>query len=60
MGDPSLIIPTNDNGIKGIFSYEEIPVQILERQVYTLRTDEVALVRILWRNQFVEEVTWNF
>ncbi|WMV58020.1 hypothetical protein MTR67_051405 [Solanum verrucosum] len=57
MGDPSLIIPTEDIGIKDNLSYEEIPVQILDRQVRKLRTKEVASVKVLCRNQFVEEAT---
>ncbi|WMV49816.1 hypothetical protein MTR67_043201 [Solanum verrucosum] len=32
---------------------------ILDRQVRTLRTKEVASVKVLWRNQFVEEATWG-
>ncbi|WMV59488.1 hypothetical protein MTR67_052873 [Solanum verrucosum] len=59
MKDPSLIIPTEDNGIKDSLSYKEIPVQILDHQVSKLRTKEVALVKVLWRNQFVEEATWE-
>ncbi|KAK4731177.1 hypothetical protein R3W88_024165 [Solanum pinnatisectum] len=59
MGDPSLIIPTEDIEIKDSLSYEEIHVQILDRQVHKLRTKEVALVKVLWRNQFVEEATWE-
>ncbi|WMV41306.1 hypothetical protein MTR67_034691 [Solanum verrucosum] len=47
MGDPSLIIPTEDIGIKDSLSYEEIPVQILDRQVRKLRTKEVASVKVL-------------
>ncbi|WMV50637.1 hypothetical protein MTR67_044022 [Solanum verrucosum] len=57
MGDPSLIIPIEDIGIKDSLSYEEIPIQILDRQVCKLRTKEVASVKVLWRNQFVEEAT---
>ncbi|WMV45281.1 hypothetical protein MTR67_038666 [Solanum verrucosum] len=57
MGDPSLIILTEDISIKDTLSYEEIPVQILDRQVCKLRTKEVASVKVLWRNQFVEEAT---
>ncbi|WMV59596.1 hypothetical protein MTR67_052981 [Solanum verrucosum] len=59
MGYPSLIIhiPTEDIDIKYILSYEEIPVQILDRQICKLRTKEVASIKVLWRNQFVEEVT---
>ncbi|WMV54968.1 hypothetical protein MTR67_048353 [Solanum verrucosum] len=59
MGVPSLIIPTENIGIKGSLSYEEILVQILDRQVRKLRTKEVASVKVLWRNQFVKEVTWE-
>ncbi|KAK4717775.1 hypothetical protein R3W88_016113 [Solanum pinnatisectum] len=59
MGDPSLVIPTEDIGIKDSLSYEDIPIQILNRQVHKLRTNEVASVKALWRNQFVEEATWE-
>ncbi|WMV58204.1 hypothetical protein MTR67_051589 [Solanum verrucosum] len=59
MGDPSLIIPTEDIGIKDSLSYEEILLQILDRQVRKLRTQEVASVKVLWRNQFVEKATWE-
>ncbi|WMV29022.1 hypothetical protein MTR67_022407 [Solanum verrucosum] len=59
MVDPSLIIETKDIGIKDSLSYEQILVQILDRQVRKLRTKEVASVKVLWRNQFVEEATWE-
>ncbi|WMV25393.1 hypothetical protein MTR67_018778 [Solanum verrucosum] len=38
-------------------SYEEVPVQILDRQVRKLRTKVITLVKVLWRNQFFEEAT---
>ncbi|WMV09447.1 hypothetical protein MTR67_002832 [Solanum verrucosum] len=59
MGDLSLIIPTEDISIKDILSYEEIPIQILDRQVRKLRMKEVASVKVLWRNHFFEEATWE-
>ncbi|WMV09524.1 hypothetical protein MTR67_002909 [Solanum verrucosum] len=59
MGDPSLIRPTEDIGIKYSLPYGEIPIQILDRQVRKLRTKEVASVKVLWRNLFVEEATWE-
>ncbi|WMV30480.1 hypothetical protein MTR67_023865 [Solanum verrucosum] len=59
MVDPSLIIPTEVIDINDSLSYEEIPIQIVDRQVRKLRTKEVALVKVLWRNQFVEEATWE-
>ncbi|WMV08782.1 hypothetical protein MTR67_002167 [Solanum verrucosum] len=33
--------------------------RFLDRQVCKLRTKEVASVKVLWRNQFVEEATWE-
>ncbi|KAH0693675.1 hypothetical protein KY285_020772 [Solanum tuberosum] len=59
MGDPLLIIPTEDIGINDSLSYGKITVQILDRQVRKLRTKEIASVKVLWRNQFVEEATWE-
>ena len=56
---PSLIVPTENVGIKDNLPYEEVPVHILDRQVRKLRTKEVALVKVLWRNQFVEKSTWE-
>ncbi|WMV46965.1 hypothetical protein MTR67_040350 [Solanum verrucosum] len=47
MGDPSLIIPTENIRIKDSLFYEEIPVQILDRQVHKLRTKEVASIKVL-------------
>ncbi|WMV58239.1 hypothetical protein MTR67_051624 [Solanum verrucosum] len=58
MDHPSLIIPTENIGIKDNLSYEEIPVEILDRHVRKLRTKEVASVNVFWRNHFIEEVTW--
>ena len=59
LGDPSLIVPTENVGIKDSLSYEEIQYQILDRKVRKLRTKEVASVKVLWGNQFVEELTWK-
>ncbi|XP_015064635.1 uncharacterized protein LOC107009821 [Solanum pennellii] len=42
-----LIIPTDISGMKDSLSYEDIPVQILDRQVHNLRSKEVASVRVL-------------
>ncbi|WMV36932.1 hypothetical protein MTR67_030317 [Solanum verrucosum] len=59
IGDPFLILPTESVRINDSLSYEEILVQILDRQVRRLRTKDVASVKVLWRNQFVEEATWE-
>ncbi|WMV28669.1 hypothetical protein MTR67_022054 [Solanum verrucosum] len=59
IGDPSLILPTESVRIKDNLSYKEIPIQILDRQVRRLRTKDVASIKVLWRNQFVEKATWE-
>ncbi|KAL5545990.1 hypothetical protein UlMin_005677 [Ulmus minor] len=40
-------------------SLQEKPVQILDFKVKTLRNKEIPLVKVLWRNQSVEEATWE-
>ena len=59
LGDSSLIVPTEDVGIKDNLSNEEVVVLILNHQVRKLRTKKVESVKVLWRNQFVEEETWE-
>lgn len=50
LGDPSFVIPVASVGVKDSLSYEEVPVQILDRQVCRLRNKEVALVKVLWKS----------
>ncbi|CAN4096860.1 unnamed protein product [Withania somnifera] len=57
--DPSRITPIEDVQVIGELGYEEVPVAILDRQVKKLRNKEVASVKVLRRNQQVEEVTWE-
>ncbi|CAN4076422.1 unnamed protein product [Withania somnifera] len=59
IGDPSRITPIEDVQVTEELGYEEVPVAILDRQVKKLRNKEVASIKVLWRNQQVEEVTWE-
>nr|XP_016507762.1 PREDICTED: uncharacterized protein LOC107825421 [Nicotiana tabacum] len=59
IGDPSRITPIEDIHIAEDLSYAEVPVVILDRQVRKLRTKEVASVKVLWRNNNIEEMTWE-
>nr|XP_019069505.1 uncharacterized protein LOC109120301 [Solanum lycopersicum] len=45
--DPSVIVSNENVGIKDIFSYEEVSVQILDRQVRKLRTKKVVWLKVL-------------
>ncbi|WMV14272.1 hypothetical protein MTR67_007657 [Solanum verrucosum] len=56
MDDSSLIILTENIGIKDSLSYGEIPAQILDREVRKLRTKEVVSVKVLWRNQLLRKL----
>ncbi|KAK4729768.1 hypothetical protein R3W88_022756 [Solanum pinnatisectum] len=59
VGDPTYIVPIEGLGLKENLSYEEVPIEILDRQVKKLRNKEVASVKVLWRNHLVEGATWE-
>ena len=40
-------------------TFEEKPVEILDRKEKVLRNKVVNLVKVLWKNQKVEEATWE-
>ena len=40
-------------------TYEEKPVQILDRKEKELRKRKIPLVKVLWRNHATEEATWE-
>ncbi|WMV18823.1 hypothetical protein MTR67_012208 [Solanum verrucosum] len=42
-----------------LYLKEMVPIEILDRQVKKLRNNEVASVKVLWRNQLVEDATWE-
>ncbi|WMV30389.1 hypothetical protein MTR67_023774 [Solanum verrucosum] len=46
VGDPTFIIPLVSVGIKDRLSYDEVLVEILDRQVRKLRDKEVASVKV--------------
>ncbi|XP_070039272.1 uncharacterized protein [Nicotiana tomentosiformis] len=59
IGEPSHVVPTEIIGVKDSLTCKEIPVAILDRQISKLRTKEIASVKVHWRNQKVEEATWE-
>ncbi|XP_070007943.1 uncharacterized protein [Nicotiana sylvestris] len=59
IGDTSLIVLVETIEANEELSYEEIPVVILDMQVLKLRNEEISSVKVLWRNQQVEEATWE-
>ncbi|XP_024024855.1 uncharacterized protein LOC112092574 [Morus notabilis] len=57
--DSSHVIEHEPIQIREDMTYEEQPVQILAREEKRLRNRTIPLVKILWRNQKVEEATWE-
>lgn len=59
MGDISLIILTEYISSTDNLSYNEIPIQVLDRQVPKLRTKKIASNIVLWRNLYGKQATWE-
>ncbi|WMV46221.1 hypothetical protein MTR67_039606 [Solanum verrucosum] len=59
VGDPTSVVSLECLGVKENPSYEEVSIEILDRQVKRLRDKEVASVKVLWINQLVEGATWE-
>ncbi|KAL0536812.1 hypothetical protein IC582_025774 [Cucumis melo] len=57
--DPSHVVDYEPLEIDENLSYVEQPVEVLAREVKTLRNKEIPLVKVLWRNHLVEEATWE-
>ncbi|WMV58980.1 hypothetical protein MTR67_052365 [Solanum verrucosum] len=59
VGDPTSVVPLEIVAVKDSLSYEDVPVEILDRQVRRLRNKEFASVKVWWRSQSVEGATWE-
>ncbi|KAL0540972.1 hypothetical protein IC582_020998 [Cucumis melo] len=57
--DSSHVVDYEPLEIDENLSYTEQPVEVLAREVKTLRNKEIPLVKVLWRNHRVEEATWE-
>jgi hypothetical protein len=59
VADPSHILQEQPISLKKDLTYEEEPVQLLDRREQVLRNKTISLVKVLWRSQQVEEATWE-
>ncbi|XP_019250905.1 PREDICTED: uncharacterized protein LOC109229808 [Nicotiana attenuata] len=57
--DESHVITADTIEIKEGLTYEEVPIEILDRQVRKLRTKDIASVKVLWSNHDSKEATWE-
>ncbi|XP_069144364.1 uncharacterized protein [Solanum lycopersicum] len=59
LGNPTSILPIKGLGVDENLSYDEVPVEILGRQVKRLRKKEIATEKVLWRNHLINGATWE-
>ena len=59
MPDPSHVLEYELINVREDLSYEEQPVQILDRKDQVLRSRTISLVKVLWRNHTIQEATWE-
>ena len=55
--DPSHIILIEEIEVRPDLTFEDEPVQILDRNIKVLRRTYIPLVKVLWRNHSTEEDT---
>ena len=55
--DPSHLLREQPVQLKENLTYEEIPVQIVDRKEQVLRSKVLPLVKVLWKNQEGEAAT---
>ncbi|XP_073291016.1 uncharacterized protein [Primulina huaijiensis] len=59
ISNPSHVLRHEPLDLMPNLTYQEVPIQILDRKVKVLRKKEIGIIKILWRNQLVEEATWE-
>ncbi|KAL6225985.1 hypothetical protein ACLB2K_004833 [Fragaria x ananassa] len=59
IADPSHVLQEQPISLKKDLTYEEEPVQILDRKEQVLRNKTIPLVKVLLRSQQIEEATWE-
>ena len=57
--DPSHILIEKPVEIQENLTYEDEPMQILDRREQVLRNKTIPLVKVLWRSHTIEDATWK-
>ena len=57
--DPSHVLREQPVQLKENLTYEETPVQIIDRKEQVLRSKVIPLVKVLWKNHESEAATWE-
>ncbi|GAV80247.1 Chromo domain-containing protein [Cephalotus follicularis] len=56
---PSHVLQWEPLELRPDMSFEETPIQILDRRIKQLRSKTIPLVKVLWQYHGVEEATWE-
>ncbi|XP_075523974.1 uncharacterized protein LOC142556397 [Primulina tabacum] len=59
ISNPSHVLKHEPLDLMPNLTYQEVPIQILDRKVKVLRNKEINIIKILWCNQLVEEAMWE-
>ena len=59
IADPSHVLQPQVVELSEDLTYEEFPVEIVDRQIRQLRTKEIPMVKVLWSNHTTEDCTWE-
>ena len=59
ISNPSHVLQPQNVEVNEDLVYEEEPVAIMDYQVRQLRLKAIPMVKVLWRNNNVEEHTWE-
>ncbi|XP_015162964.1 uncharacterized protein [Solanum tuberosum] len=57
--DPSHVLPVESIEVNPALTYNEEPILIQAGEVKQLRNKRIPLVKVLWRNQYGKEATWE-
>ena len=57
--NPSHVLSYEPLQIRDDLSYEEVPVEILDRKEQVLRNRTIPWVKVLWKNHLVKEASWE-
>ncbi|CAL1405964.1 unnamed protein product [Linum trigynum] len=57
--DPSHVIQPERVELEPDLTYEEKPVSIVDHQVRILRSKQIPMLKVIWRNQEEEAATWE-
>ena len=57
--DPSHILETLPIDLKEDLSFEVQPVAIVDQEMKQLRRKIIPMVKVLWRSDTIEEMTWE-